>query len=360
MRIKLLILIVSLLTFTLACNFLTSQDRASEPTPVASSADCSPTIPDEKPKKGQYETIVEEFDIAVPSRNRIYGMIRRPDSEKYPDLCFPGVILVPGGINPGRLLALGRDARSLAEAGMVVVTFNAEGRVDSSPDDIQSEGAEDYNGHRHQDGLCALVKHTAALPYVIAENVGISTQSYGITMAAGCVARHPGVPVKYIVDGEGPPNSYVTTHEARTLDGDPTNDKHEVVYGILGHYSRERDPSAANQAFWDEREAESFIGDFRGYYLRLQAEWDHAQPPEKPAEVAIFHQPPTWWQNKHTGIIVNAAVDGGVPWVRVNLPQHGNPVNARYDVDQMPVFLPGYLADKPWAVLGILEMARIE
>jgi hypothetical protein len=51
---------------------------------------------------------------------------------------------------------------------------------------------------------------------------------------------------------------------------------------------------------------------------------------------------------------------GGVPWVRVNLPEQGNAVNATYDADHPPVFLPGRLADKPWAVRAVLEMARME
>ena len=62
---------------------------------------------------------------------------------------------------------------------------------------------------------------------------------------------------------------------------------------------------------------------------------------------------------KHTADAVNAAVAGGVPWVRVNLPGQGNAVNATYDADHPPVFLPGKLSDKPWAVLAVLEMARM-
>ncbi len=360
MKTRLLIIPLFFLFILPSCNRPSVEQNSPDVPETSLAADCVPIIPDEKPTKGQYETIIEEFDFEAPSGNRIYGMIRRPDSAKYPDSCFPGVVMVPGGINPGRLWALGGEAQMLAEAGMVVVTFNAEGRMDDSLEDIRSDGTEDYNGFRNQDGLCALVQRTVDLPYVISDNVGVSTQSFGITMAAGCVSRHPGVPVKYIVDGEGPPNSYVTTHEARTLDDDPSNDKHEVVYGILGHYSRDRDPSPENQAFWDEREAERFIGDFQGYYLRLQALWDHAQPPDNSTQVATFHQPPTWWQNKHTAIIVNAAVKGGVPWVRVNLSQFGNQVNATYDVDNMPDFLPGFLADRPWVVLAIIEMARME
>ena len=74
----------------------------------------------------------------------------------------------------------------------------------------------------------------------------------------------------------------------------------------------------------------------------------------------MFHQPPTWWQCKHAADMINAAVTGGVPWVRVNLPEQGNLINATYGVDNQPVYLPGKLADKPWAVLAVLEMARMD
>jgi len=179
-------------------------------------------------------------------------------------------------------------------------------------------------------------------------------------MGAGCAGRNPEIPVKYIVDGEGPPSSYVTCHEPLALDADPSNDKHDIVLGILGHYSTARDDSPENLAFWDERDAIRFIGDFNGRYLRLQAEWDHSQPPSSAAQIPIFELPPLWWQNKHTTDIVNAAVEGGVPWVRVNLPEQGNAVNATYDESTRPVFLPGWLADRPVAVRAIIEMARME
>ncbi len=337
-------------------------ETAPAPTPAS---ECIPTLPDEKPEKDSYETIVEEFDLVAPSGNRLYGMIRRPDPALYADLCFPGVVLVPGGINPGRLMALGRDAKLLAGAGMVVVTFNAEGRADDTPDDIRSEGTEDFNGYRHQDGLCALVQYAMGLPYVISENVGISSQSYGITMAAGCVGRYPQIPVKYLVDGEGPPYSFVTCHGPRFLAGDLK--KYTTVEEIFGRQATWQDDSTENLEWWSEREAVNFIGDFRGFYLRLQATWDHAQLPENAAEIATYDQPegwpgggPAWYHNKHTNDIVNAAVQGGVPWVRVNLAEQGNPVNASYDADHAPVYLPGQLADRPWAVFAIIEMARME
>jgi hypothetical protein len=183
-------------------------------------------------------------------------------------------------------------------------------------------------------------------------------------MAAGCAARHPDLPIKYIVDGEGPSSSFVTVQEPWALYSPPDHpfhDKYQTVHGVLGHYSTHRDPSPENLAFWEEREAVRFIGGFNGMYLRLQAAWDHSQPPGRPEDVEMFHQPPTWWQGKHTCDMVNAAIEGGVPWVRVNLAGQGNAVNQKFDADRQPVYLPGELNDNPMIpVQAVLEMVLAE
>ena len=325
-----------------------------------------PTLPNERPDEGVlYASVLEEFSIVNSDGNTIYGLIRRPDPVLYPASSFAAVIKVPGGINPGRSEVLTVEAIALAEAGMVVVGFNAEGRLDSrNPDDIQSEGEEDYNGYRNQDTLAEIFLYVEELPYVIPYNIGIRTQSYGITMGAGCVARHPEIPVKYIVDGEGPSASFVTVQEPWALyspSGHPFHDKYETVYEILGHYSTYRDPSQENLAFWGEREAVRFIGAFDGMYLRLQAEWDHSQPPSQASEINMCHDPPTWWQCKHACDMANAAVQGGVPWVRVNFPEQGNEVNDTFGPDNLPGFLPGELNSDPMIpVRAVLEMARSE
>jgi hypothetical protein len=321
------------------------------------------TLPNEEPGTDPYVTVIENFDLMMPSGDRVYGMIRRPDPAVYPNRSFAAVVMIPGGIGPGRLDAHGTEATILAESGMVVVCFNAEGRVSDHPEDIASEGTEDFNGFRHQDGLAEILQYVIDLDYVIPDNVGIRSQSYGITMAAGCAGRYPEIPVKYIVDGEGPSNSFVTAHEPWALYSPPSHPFHnrpEHVHELFGHYSTYRDASSENQAFWAEREADKFIGAFRGRYLRLQAEWDHAQPPSEPAEIPTFHQPPVWWQCKHAADTVNAAVTGGVPWVRVNLAEQGNLINATYDTDNQPVYLPGKLGEKPWPILAVLEMARMD
>ena len=56
-------------------------------------------------------------------------------------------------------------------------------------------------------------------------------------MAAGCIGRYPSIPVKYLVDGEGPPNSFVTCHEPRALVEGPSDEKLQAVFGIFGRYS---------------------------------------------------------------------------------------------------------------------------
>lgn len=324
----------------------------------------TPTLPKPYPVTSPYSTLTEPFDIVMPSGHRVYGMIRRPDPAQYPKLSFAAVVRVPGGINPGRMEALDDESKLLAGAGMVVVCFNAEGRVDSTPGsgDLKSEGDEDFNGYRNQEGLRHLVLWVMTLPYVIRQNVGIRTQSFGITMGAGCLGRHPELAVKYLVDGEGPSWSFVTCHGPRFLAGDMQ--KYNTVKAIFPYLATWQDSSQAAADFWSEREAINFIGGFRGRYLRLQATWDHSQPPDSPADIALYDHPggwpgggPAWYHNKHTDDMNAAALAGGVPWVRVNLAQQGNVPNTVYGHGNRPTYLPGLLADQPFAARAVLEMA---
>lgn len=318
------------------------------------------------PPNPAYDTVLEPFDLVMPSGNTVYGLVRRPDPAQYPGVRFAAVVMVPGGLGPGRMQMLGRDAWLTAGAGMVVVGFNAEGRVDAraGANDILSEGTEDYNGFRHQDGLARIIEWVAQRPYVVPDNIGVWTQSYGITMGAGCLGRYPALPVKYLVDGEGPETSFVTCQGPRFLAGDMR--KYNAAKHLFPLPAPWQDNRQEVQDFWAEREAIRFIGGFQGRYLRLQATWDHAQPPDDPAQVPLYDLPaswpadaPTWYRNKHTDDIVARAIDEGVPWVRVNLAEQGNTPNTVYDHDNPPVYLPGRLGDQPWGVRAVVEMARM-
>jgi len=184
----------------------------------------------------------------------------------------PAVLLVPGGTGttePGK-------ARRLAEEGLVVVVFDPDGRG-------LSEGTEDFDGSIQQDGLAAVALASLTIPGVDPDRFGLVSYSYGITMASGALSRYPGLPLAFLIDWEGPADRYYTTSGCRVVEA-----------GTLAH-------SCEDDQFWSEREAVNFIGDIRVPYQRIQSQTDHVQP-----------------TNAHAVDMVNAAVDGGVPWVRLN------------------------------------------
>ncbi|MCD5408241.1 PQQ-binding-like beta-propeller repeat protein, partial [Candidatus Bipolaricaulota bacterium] len=248
--------------------------------------------------------------------HRIYAAWWRPEGEGP----FPAVVFVPA-IGPG-VLALGDPAfRELAQAGFVVASFNPEGRGREGED--RSEGEETCQGPNQQEDLKAVVEYLAALPYVDVDNIGVISFSGGSLLAGPALGRWPELPVAYWVDGEGPHDGSI------------------ILRAPCGHPSTRVDPSPGNLAFWAERAPVRFIGNFRGMYLRVQAEVDHAQ--------GDYHE--------HALAMVAAALAGGVPWVRVNGDDIGNPVNAYYPLDdpsRWPAWIPGRLRDQPGGEYGVL------
>lgn len=298
----------------------------------------------------QYVTETVEFFTPAPNGNVLYGRVTQPRADLYPGEVFSACVFVPGGLGPG---ATDRDG--IAELGFVEIHFNAEGRVSADPTDVPSEGVEDYNGFAHQDDLKAVIDYTHTLPNVMDDNVGVCTGSYGITMGAGTLGRYSDIPVKYLVDLEGPSESFVTMKNPWLLDEDPSNDKTAQTYALFGHYSIEMDPSPANVAWWSERQAKLSIGRMRCRYLRAQSEWDHAQPPN--AQWPEFDYYPVWWQNKHCIDLVNLATLGDSVWTRVNGGAYTNPPNTVFSHDNPPVYPPGAMGQPGPKAPMIVEMA---
>jgi dienelactone hydrolase len=189
----------------------------------------------------------QEFWVTNPtSGNQLYVHITTPTVGKGP---YPVLVLVPGGVGDSNdMLSNGIPPR-LADSGFVVVVFDPDGRS-------QSEGVEDYNGHIQQDGLAAVIRFTADHPDVDAAQFGLFSFSYGVTMAAGALARHPDLPVIFFIDWEGPVDRYDTTVRCSN--------------SIRIDFS-----SCADDSFWTVRDALTFISDVRVPYLRLQSEVDH-------------------------------------------------------------------------------------
>ncbi len=204
---------------------------------------------------------------------------------------LPALVLMPGGTGTSEP----QKAARLSEEGFLVIIFDADGRG-------QSEGTEDYNGFITQDGLAAVIVAAAQLPGLDPARYGLVSYSYGVTAATGALARYPDLPVQFYIDWEGPVDrNYTTTgcgeNRADGIQWQPCTDN----------------------AWWAEREAVNFIGAVNVPYQRIQSQEDHVQ-----------------MNNNHAIDIVNAAVAGGVPWVRLN----DYPPNQTYDVNDPPAMLP--------------------
>ena len=194
------------------------------------------------------------------------------------DSTFPALVLVPGSSGDSSNFVGGsKDAQVVADEGFAIVLFDPDGRG-------RSEGTEDYNGFIGQDGLAAVISFAAQLPIVDEEQIGVVSFSYGITMAAGTLARYPDLPVQFLIDWEGP------------ADRDDTGGCDDSHTGHLSDVA-----SCDDEEFWAEREAVTFIKDIRVPYQRIQTEKDHAQPD--------LH---------HAVIMINAGVEDEAPWVRLN------------------------------------------
>jgi hypothetical protein len=238
------------------------------------------------------ESAAKTYSVTNPTTNaKLHVQVFAPTDtagKKYPAL-----VLVPGGTgDSGGMLD---DAMRMASAGIVAVIFDPDGRG-------KSTGQEDYDGHKQQDGLAAVIRFAATLPEVDAQQIGIATYSYGITMGSGVLARYSDLPVKFLIDWEGPADRNYTT----------------TGCGANRHGGIQWQPCSDN-AWWSEREAVNFIGKIRVPYQRVQSEKDHVQP-----------------NNNHAIDMINAAIKGGVPWVRLN----DYPPNQTYDTKSPPQMFP--------------------
>ncbi|GAB4463447.1 MAG: hypothetical protein Kow0070_23970 [Anaerolineales bacterium] len=226
---------------------------------------------------------------------------------------LPTLVLVPGGSgDSGAFLKQnpsGSTVDVINQAGYAAVIFDPDGRG-------KSGGTENYNGFIQQDGLAEVIRFAATLPGVDSSNIGLVTFSYGITMGAGALARHPdpstgsgqALPVKFLIDWEGPANR----NDTGGCDGARRGHLKDVA-------------SCTDESFWAEREASTFIGQIRVPYQRIQSQTDHVQP-----------------DNAHAILMVNNAVSGGVPWVRLN----NETPNQTYDPNNPPAMLPDNVLDR--------------
>ena len=214
---------------------------------------------------------------------------------------LPALVLIPGGSgDSGDFTSNPQKIHRFLEDGYALILFDPDGRG-------KSGGIEDDNGFTHQDGLAAVVQYAAKLPQVDAGRIGMVSYSYGVTMAAGALARYPDLPVLFLIDWEGPANR----DDTGGCDGDKLG--HLQAYDCCDH------------TFWRQREAARFALDLRVPYLRLQSEIDHVQP-----------------DNSHAFLMVNSATakqyggKGRSVWTRLN----DLPPNQVYNLLDLPPLVP--------------------
>jgi len=227
---------------------------------------------------GSTPAVQETFVTNPASGADLFVQLYAPRTGSGP---WPALVLVPGGRSAGSQSFRRPVAQGYADLGFLVVVFDPDGRG-------RSGGTEDDDGFVHQDGLKAVIEYAGGLAQSDGRVV-LASFSYGITMATGALARYPNLPVALLVDWEGPADR---------------NDTGGCDASHVGHL---QDAGCANESFWAEREAATFIKEITVPYQRLQSLQDHVQP-----------------DNDHALLLVNNATSaafggsGKSPWTRLN------------------------------------------
>jgi hypothetical protein len=202
----------------------------------------------------------------------------------------PTILFIPGGTGDSAMFTDavpgGSVVSRFANAGFNAVVFDPEGRG-------RSKGKEDFNGHIGQDGLYYVTKFIESLPQV--GDIGYISQSYGVTLATGVLARYKNGPAIFLIDWEGPVNREDTTVGCK---GGTNNIATQKSPG--GH-------SCADDEYWEEREASTFALEMEVPYHRVQSLKDHVQPDVSHAVEIILNTTHTKYGGK-----------GKSPWTRMN------------------------------------------
>lgn len=296
------------LILSLACSLITPTQKNLPETELHTPVANQPPIPTRKTHQedhpqGNSPTTAQKtntYTVTNPSSGAALFV-----SVYYPETWdgqskLPALVLVPGGSGDSSGFLKGSPANSstvlmINQANYIAIVFDPDGRG-------KSTGTEDYNGFTQQDGLAEIIRSTGTWPGIDPTNIGLVTSSFGITMGTGVLARYPELPVKFLIDWEGPANR---------------DDTGGCDSAHLGHL--QEIASCNDEAFWVEREASTFISQIRVPYQRIQTEKDHVQP-----------------DNAHAILMINNAVNGGVSWVRLNdeIP------NQTYTLNTVPPMLP--------------------
>ncbi len=169
--------------------------------------------------------------------------------------CAGAVVEAPPGFEAGIDQLDETQAKELAKAGLVVVSFDPRGRG-------ESEGEEDMNGHAGQDDFADVLRWAASQPGVDPSQVVVWSRSIGGALASGALGRHTDLAPRAWVDFESP--SWLEEDLEHTTEF--TRDR---MWALA---EQSDDPSA----WFDERSPAAYVGEVQVPYQRLQGAPDHA------------------------------------------------------------------------------------
>lgn len=199
-----------------------------------------------RPQRGAALATFERHRLVAEDGIELAAGVLRPVGEG----CWPGVVYVPPGFEPG--LPEWDDPASavIVGAGAVIAFYDPRGRGDSG-------GEEDYGGPRHQDDLAGVIHWLASREDVDPTRVLVRTRSYGVVHAVGALSRHPALQPYGLLDIEGPGVLPDDLEKASEFARD-------TLY-----------EAAEGDQWWAERSPAPMLETFGGHYRRVQAAEDH-------------------------------------------------------------------------------------
>ncbi len=210
---------------------------------------------------------------------------------------WTAVVVIPGLNSDAKQALVPGFTGAFTREGMAVVAFDPPGLG-------QSGGQNDNGGKLAQSALLATLDAVSKDKRFSA--VGVVSRSYGVTTATGAMARNAH-PAKFLVDWEGPPDRERSIG-CRDANSQPPERLRQLGFGACN-----------DEVYWADREAIEFVGKLGVPYQRVQTERDHVHP-----------------DNQHAIDMVQAALAGGVPWVRID----DEAVNANIKSPSQVHFLP--------------------
>lgn len=223
---------------------------------------------------------------------------------------FPGVVMMPAGFAAGGDYPSQAEIAEFTSRGYAVVRWDPDGRG-------QSGGQEDAGGLDHQEGLREVIRLAIDHPRIADDQVGVVSYSMGISAASQALATdNPGA--VFLIDWEGPASRIWTAGC-----GQDTTKKSK-------HHG-----ACDDDSYWQYREASAHIGKLRVPYQRVQSARDHVHKAD-------------WGAAKE---MVDAAIAGGVPWVRLNDAAANTP-GSNLGADDLPALTK---VDRPAWIVDYVE-----